>query len=407
MMTLLLALFVGSAHAGVLETWGGGEIGSAGNAGVATSDAHSAWYNPAALDAENFDATTEIVYGNAEFSVSPAKGKTVEPYSANSRGVLLGVGLNNYWLGLPRSNFGLSLFLPAKGPFSWYDPEDALKDEPASATLPRWSSELSRLDAAVGGNYWLTDHFAIGAGVDISATFVTLTFIEIDDFYDLDDPDAARKGQDVTITPTFHPTVGMVAIAGDPDGAHARIGLLGKTARWMDDSGTGYVKLFSGGENLIFQHHYYRYYAPPTLTLGVNVRPVESLSVRAESSYGAWSRAHGPFYEDLSKDWSNTVTARLGAKVSVDRVRILGGYAYDPSPVRTIPRNTLIVDGPSHSLTAGLGAVVRTMDERNLTAMIGMRSQRFASTTIEAKGAGNPEFEGGLLGFRAGLGWGR
>ena len=399
---LLNLLLLAPAEAGVLGTWGGGEIGAAGNAGVATSDAHSAWYNPAALHAENFDATGEIVYGNAEFSVIPPKGQSETPFAANSRGALVGVALNNYWLGLPRSNFGLSLYVPAKGPFSWYDPEDALQNEEPNVTLPRWSSELSRLDAAVGGNYWLNDHVAIGLGADISATFLTLTFVEIDD---LDDADAARKGQDVTITPTLHPTAGLVVLAGDPQGPQVQIGLLGRTGRWMDDSGTTFIQMMGG--SFVFKHHYYRYYAPPTLTLGVDVRPVDALSLRAEASYESWSRAHGPFFEDLSGDWSNILTPRLGVRVSVDRVRILGGYAYDPSPARSIPRNTLHVDGASHALTAGLGAVLNTVNERNLTAQIGVRSQRFGSQTLSGKGTRDVELEGSLLGFRAGIGWGR
>ncbi len=403
MVTFFLTLMaISSARAGVLDTWGGGEIGAAGNAGVATGGPHGAWYNPATLDADRFDALAEVVYGNAEFSVEPAKGRAVEPYSAGSRGVLLGIALNNYWLGLPKSNLGVSLYLPASGPFSWYDPEDTFKDGVPNATVPRWSSDLSRFDAAVGGNYWLADRFAVGAGVDISATFITLTFVEIDD---LDNADDARKGEDIKIVPTFHPALGFVGIIGDLDGAQVRVGLMGRAARWMEDRGTTFVSVLGG--DFLFRYHYYRHYAPPTVTLGVDVRPVEPLSIRAEASYEAWSNAHGPFFEDLSADWTDTVTFNMGAKVSVDRVRMMAGYAYDPGPAQSIPRNTLHVDGPSHSLTAGLGAVLKRVDERCLTALIGGRSQRFVPHTLAARGAGDVDFEGGLLGLHAGVGWGR
>ena len=226
-----------------------------------------------------------------------------------------------------------------------------------------------------------------------------------EEFDDLDDVHPARKGQDVTIRPTVHPTAGVCLVVGDLEGVHARFGVLGRTGRWMDDAGTTYITMLGG--DFIFRHHYYRYYAPPMVTLGADLRPSDLLSFRAEGSYEAWSRARGPYYEDLSKDWSNTVTARLGARIAAGGLRFLAGYAYDPGPAVSVPRRSLHVDGPSHALTSGVGVVLRTVEARHLTAQVGMRTQRFIHRTIPARGARNVDFEGHLLGLRAGIGWGR
>ena len=398
----LLLLLCVSAHAGVLDTWGGGENGMAGNTGVATHGAHAAWYNPAMIHADRFDGSGEYVHGDGSLQLQGADKAAGDPSVAPTRGALLGAELNSYWLGLERMNLGAAVFLPAAGPFGWHETPVAAGDVGPMATAPRVGSDLSRLDVAVGGSYWLHDRVSVGASADISASFETLTFIEVTDF---EAAAEAPRGQEVTIRPTFHPIVGASVLAGNPEGVRVRLGLVGRTARLMDDTGSSAITLL--GADFTYHHHYVRYYAPPTLTIGADIEPLDALSIRLEGSYEAWSQAISPTAETLEGDWVDAPTARIGMRGTVNRLRVLGGYGYDPGPGRSIPRDTLIVDAPSHAIHVGFGAVVhRNEDARALQLMVGLQSRRFVPRSLPTQPQGAVEMSGDLLGLSAGLGWG-
>lgn len=386
-------LLLATAHAGVLDTWGAGEIGAAGNAGAAADGPHAAWYNPAGLRAEQVDASAELAWGSAGFTLDDT-----ELEAEGTSGALLGLQLNERGLGLPTANLGVVLMLPFAGPYTWHDPSPPVLDRAPEPNVPRYSSDLSRMEVVLGANTWIGEHFAVGLGADVSSSFVTLTFVEIDDF---DAPEESRKGQDEVIKLTFHPTMGLLVALGDPESVHGRLGLVGRTSRKMDDSGLSSAEML--GATFVFRHHYVRYYAPPSLTLGGELVPLEPLSLRAEASYEAWSQAVGPYAEPLGDGWRDVVTVRTGARLALGRMRLLAGFGYDPGPAERIPAGTLHVDGSSYALTGGLGAVVaRPAEGRSVVVHTGLTSQRFTPTRLRGDD-GAHTFEGSLLGLRVGV----
>jgi hypothetical protein len=327
-------LWISTAAAGVLGTYGGAAV--PGNAGVAAPSTLSSWSNPAAMRSEKVDGSAEYLLGRSTFGLD---GQELSP-SYDTDGLLLGVVVNGYWLRLPRTYAGLSVFMPRKGPFSWYEvpPED--ETYPATPHVPRFESELDRLDLAGAVSADLVrERLAVGLGFDVSAEVETYTFVEVED---ADVPEEAGKGQAVTISPTFHPYLGLWGSVGP-----LQLGLVGRTERKMHDFGATYVDV--QGLEVLYRHEFIRHYAPPSVTLGGAVSMGEGLSVRAEGSWERWSGAVDPFGEPLG--WSDTVTGRAGLEWTRQRLWASGGYGFDPGNAP----NGLMLDGLSHAATLGAG----------------------------------------------------
>ncbi|MDP6934292.1 MAG: hypothetical protein QGG40_15305, partial [Myxococcota bacterium] len=291
------------ARGGVLDTWGMGEVGDAGNAGVAVPGLSSPWANPAAMRTARLDESAEWLQGTADFQVD---GEDVR-VSEGPSGLLAGLVVGGYWLGLPPLHAGVSLYLPARGPFNWIEAPEGNDEVDPTAQVPRFANGLDRLDISLAAGMHLFPRLSLGVGVDAAARIETLTFVVLDD---LDVPEEARKGQDVTIRPTFHPMVGLLLELG-PLERPVSLGLVGRSERYMEDFGVSSVEL-GGLLGILYRHYYIRHYRPPMATLGASWSPVSGISVRAEGSWEQWSRAQGPYGEDLSGSWGDTQTARVG-----------------------------------------------------------------------------------------------
>ncbi len=384
----MILLLLCTALAGPLSHWGAGESGF--SAATATDDGpYAAWTNPAAMQTDRIESSVDLVAGSASLDVDGAP-----VYAQAAPGLSVGATLNGYFANVPAAHLGIALHLPVVGPYGWSAEPEAIPDttEPLPQ-VPRFSQDLTRLEAAVAGNIWVADSLSIGFGVDVSASIETLTDVIIDD---LAAPEDALRAQDVTIKPTFHPYLGIIGIIGDQDQTHVRIGALGRTGRRLKDFGTSNLLFGSGA--FVYRHNFVRFYAPPTGTLSVDLRVPGTASFRAETSLEAWSVAPGPYGEDLGESWTNSVVTRVGLRGDFAPVHPMIGYSYDPGPAAGIAPNSLHLDGASHVFTGGLGARVFDQDGQSMDVHAGALWRLFPESQLQGH-----SLNGHLAGVRAGM----
>ncbi len=399
--------WIAGVAAGPLATYGAGTAGDAGNAGAASQDPHAAWYNPAAMDSAKVDESAAWLFGTSQFSVDGQEVQVITPTQEDpplgttpTNGLMLGLVVNGYWFRVPRVNLGMTAFLPVTGAFSWTEIPEAVGDESPPPQIPRYQDQLNRLDLVLAANVWLTDQVALGAGVDFGADIETLTYVELED---VSDPDSASKAQDVAIRPTLHPYAGLFVKLGSPETVPVQLGLVGRSARQMDDYGTTYTNL--AGLKVLYSHGFVRHYAPPRLTLAGAIQPVEGLSLRAEATWEGWSRAVDSLGQPLEESWRDIVTGRVGLVYQRGSWTAAAGYGFDPGAALSIPADSLIVDGPSHALNAGLGVDLFTLEEGGiLSAHLGGRFRGFPSRELLDATGGAHTFSGRIWAVSVGVG---
>ena len=393
-MTGLLLGLLSIAQAGVLSTYGGGEVGSAGNAGTTVRSPLAAWHNPAAMRTPRIEESIEWLYGVHRFTVD---GDEID-VTDDANGLLIGAVVNGYWFRVPALNIGIATYLPMAGPFSWKEPPEGKKNTAPTPRVPRYTDELNRLEIALASNLWITDGLSIGVGVDVSTEIETLTIAAVED---IDKPEEAKKAQDIRITPTFHPYVGVMVVAGEPGSPGLRLAVVARTARQMHDFGRSSVKLFT--LDAVYRHEYFRHQAPRSVTLGTAIVCPAGFELRADSTYAAWSEVVGPYGDDLGAAWGDTVNLRLGVVGDWEDISVQLGHAIEPSPMRQVPAGTAYLDAPARTWTAGLSRVLVRPGAREIRLLLGLQRTRFQPTTPADPSGARHRFDGALTAVRVGI----
>ncbi len=367
-MTGLLFTMLSMAHAGVLSTYGGGEIGSAGGAGATVRSPLSAWHNPAAMRTPRIEESLEWLYGSHHFEVDGEELDVTE----DANGLLLGAVVGGYWFRVPAVNIGIATYLPLSGPYAWTaDPIQAERNAP-TPQVPRYADELNRLDIAVAGNVWITEWFSVGMGVDVSAEVEVKTIARIED---IEKPNESKKSQDAAITPTFHPYAGVLVVTGDKGTPGMRLGLVARSKREMHDYGVSKVKLFDLEAR--YRHEYFRHQAPRSVTLGTALVSPSGFELRADSTYAFWSEVTGPYGEDLGGAFGDTMNLRLGLVGNWEDISVQVGHAIEPNPMRQVPAGSAYLDAAARTWTAGLSRVLVRPGRRVLRLLLGFQRTRF------------------------------
>ncbi len=390
----LLACLLSSAHAGVLSTYGGGAVGSAGNAGATVRSPLAAWHNPAAMRSPRIEESAEWVYGQHRFR----HNKKTLPVTPDANGMLLGAVVGGYWLRLPEVNVGLATYLPLAGPYSWLEEPEGWRKTLPSPEVPRYADELNRMEVALAANAWLTPWLSVGIGVDASADVETITIAELDD---IDKPETAKKAQEVTIRPTFHPYAGLLVTAGEADGQQLRLGLIGRTARSMHDYGESGVKILL--LNAVYAHNYRRHQAPRSVTMGASIDGIGPLEIRAESTWAEWSEMTGPYDDDLGEAWRDTMDLRLGVEAKWSQFSLQAGHRIEPGPLRQVPVGTAYLDGAARTWTAGLKRQVAETRQRQVHLILGVQRTHMGGEVVPDPSGTLRRFSGTLTAGRVGV----
>ncbi len=394
MIIALLAGLLGSAQAGVLSTYGGGTVGSAGNAGATVRSPLAAWHNPAAMRSPRIEESLEWVYGQHRFRHN---GRSI-PVTPNANGVLIGAVVGGYWLNLPEINLGLVSYMPLAGPYSWLEQPEGWAKTASSPQVPRFHDELNRMEVAIAANGWLTPWLSVGVGVDASVDVETLTIAQLDD---IADPESAKKAQDVVIRPTFHPYAGLLVSVGEADAEQLRLGLVGRTARSMHDYGVSTVRILA--LDAVYAHNYRRYQAPRSLTLGAALDGLGPLELRAESTWAEWSEMTGPYDEDLGLAWRDTMDLRLGVEAEWAEFAIQAGHRFEPAPIRQVPVGTAHLDGVARAWTVGFKRLVAQTRQRQMYLVVGLQRTRIGGGVVPDPTGQQRRFSGTLTAGRVGI----
>jgi hypothetical protein len=394
MMIALLLATLSVSQAGVLTTYGGGEIGSAGGAGATVRSPLSAWHNPAAMRTPRIEQSLEWLYGAHRFTEN---GKELQ-VTDDANGIILGAVVGGYWFRVPAVNIGIATYMPLSGPYAWTeDPATAEHTRPTTQ-VPRFADELDRLEVALASNVWITDWLSVGFGVDASAEIETLTIAAVED---IEKPEDSKKAQDIRITPTFHPYAGLLVVTGAPGEPGLRLGLVARSAREMHDYGRSNVKLFE--LDVLYRHEYIRHQAPRSVTLGTALVCPAGFELRADSTYAAWSEIVGPYGEDVGDSYGDTMNLRLGLVRAWEDTSIQIGHAIDPSPLRQVPAGTAYLDAPSRTWTAGLSRVLVRPGRRVLRLLLGIQRTRFQPRTPADPSGATRTLDGSLTAGRIGI----
>jgi len=393
-MTSLLFTILGVAQAGVLSTYGGGEIGNAGGAGTTVRSPLSAWHNPAAMRTPRIEQNVEWLYGSHRFEVD---GKEID-VSDDANGLILGAVVGGYWFRVPAVNFGVATYLPLSGPYAWKeDPIQADRNAP-TPQMPRYADELNRLDIAMAGNVWITDWLSVGVGVDVSTEVEVVTTARIED---IDKPNDAKKAQEASITPTLHPYAGVLVVTGEEGTPGLRLGLVARSARQMHDHGVSKVKLFELEAR--YRHEYVRHQAPRSVTLGTALVSPSGFELRADSTYAFWSEITGPYGEDLGGAMGDTMNLKLGVVGNWEDVSVQVGHAYEPNPMRQVPVGSAHLDAAARTWTAGLSRVLVRPGRRVLRLLLGFQRTRFLPHKPLNPTGPQRMFDGALTAGRLGI----
>lgn len=386
-----LAILVLAARAGTLATWGAGEVGHAGNAGVAADGPHAAWYNPAAMAGEGPEVSLELVWGAADFEIDGETAGVTDP----TRGLLIGSVFSGRPMRLPWLHLGVTTFFPFGGPYRW---DESAEPGPE---MPRFEDELTRIDMAAAAGAHLGERLSVGVGADLGRDVETEAWItEPDD----GDPEGVDWSQAMRVRTRAFPFAGAIAVIGDPGGRRLRVGLVGRTSRSMREEGTTYIDRLD--VSALQRRSFVRFQAPASLTFGAEGIPGDRLSVRAEGSWERWSYAVDSRGDPIGDAWTDTLTFRAGIRAVAAGWAVLGGVGLDPGPATRVPDGSSIFDGPSYSATVGLSAPIIHLGRKGagppLRATLGGKLTEFPTSTL-AGVDGSHSFHGTMLGGRLGV----
>ncbi len=412
-----------ASHAGVADTMGiePRDIALGGSLAARPGSFAAAYYNPAGLspggsvpaDPPGFaEVGVGFTYARPLVYVERPDGGSVElaEQPHDTAGVMLGTRFDlGHAFGLRGLNVGLALYLPTAGIFSWYiHPDEKVQ----------WlflSDRSLHIGIHLGLGWRATSWLSVGVGMRALFDVESFNTGRVTQVESTVDPDTGQTvfdvrtqlGEEVTVYGRLAPNVGLLLTPTD----WLRLGASYRGKLYSDDWGWTRLQGVPGSGDLGYMHRFAHYFQPHEVVAAVAGEPLEGLWLSADLRWSHWSEALTAYFQELGPGrFGDTWTPSVGVEWEVgERVSLLGGYRYVPSPFNNFGGPTNLLDNDQHVASTGvdvhLGELAQTGLELSLRyaarlALLVPREEtkdprRFAS---DAQYATNP----GVPGYRHG-----
>lgn len=390
-----IAAAASSAAANPIEIFGfGSRHGAHAGAGVAAVDDMAAtWMNPAGLAAGRRTITTGGLGAISNLRIDDRRTPLAE-----SAGGLFGLTLPAP-LGGPlagRIGLGVGMFIL---PDSIARISARFPDEPF---YPYYQGRTERLVIVPGLGVRITEAIAVGVAANVLAGLGG----------GIEAGEGATRALEARVDETVPTVARLILGATWAVRDELRLGLVARQRFEVPFQTLAETEV--AGEPIDLDLSASGQFSPHQLALGASWTPSGG-AVHLDLGYARWSSYPGPFVAVKSAlplvgplaaelpavPWRDTFAVRLGGDVALgDRLTARAGYGFETSPVpASQPGTTNLLDGPKHTIGAGLG--VRWPRARNgkpiaieLHAQAQLVGARTSRKTILADGTPGGSFDG-------------